>query len=572
MARMVPPEPGGGGSDPTEEHIFEVIETQTPDHWVGLHHVGIPRHKSKPIAEIDFVVIGDPGIFCLEVKGGAPRRENGYWFAGQRQLKESPFLQVAGASQALRATIEELHSFTYGYGCVFPHAEFDVEAPDVLREVVYDEPQAVAAFADYIIRLGEYWRTRYPYSKPLDNRAISRAASVLRPDFKCIESIMPTLRRARRKMIALTEDQAEAVAGLKEASQVVIRGGVGTGKTVVAAMEAIRLAREGKNVLLTCFNKALGAALRGSLAGTGVEVTHIDGLISDLIEEGQTAEEVPSDASDADRFELYRPMAAVSALERLDRIGVFDALVVDEGQDLITSGIVDVLNALVKGGIADGEWRVFWDPQQNLFFDDIEADLSLLSAVGGKPVRFVLRRNCRNSAEIASHVEFLSGVELDELAFPAGADVVDRDWSDGRSQAKALRAAIKDLRDRGVDLAAIKVLSPRSFARSVASGDLGLGVGVRDDSGLIGDDDSTHLSFSTVQSFKGLESDVVVLIDVDDVESARMRSLLYVGASRARSLLVVLRASSTSEIFADRVIERGRREAVGASPTVFDML
>ena len=46
--------------------------------------------------------------------------------------------------------------------------------------------------------------------------------------------------------------------------------------------------------------------------------------------------------------------------------------------------------------------------------------------------------------------------------------------------------------------------------------------------------------FATAQAFKGMESKVVVLCDVDRIDSDDDRSLLYVAMSRARSLLTVL--------------------------------
>jgi superfamily I DNA/RNA helicase len=46
--------------------------------------------------------------------------------------------------------------------------------------------------------------------------------------------------------------------------------------------------------------------------------------------------------------------------------------------------------------------------------------------------------------------------------------------------------------------------------------------------------------FATAQAFKGMESKVVVLCDVERIDSEDDRSLLYVAMSRARSMLTVL--------------------------------
>ncbi len=46
--------------------------------------------------------------------------------------------------------------------------------------------------------------------------------------------------------------------------------------------------------------------------------------------------------------------------------------------------------------------------------------------------------------------------------------------------------------------------------------------------------------FSTIHSFKGLESPVVIVADIDEVDEGDPQSLLYVAMSRARSLLILM--------------------------------
>jgi hypothetical protein len=48
------------------------------------------------------------------------------------------------------------------------------------------------------------------------------------------------------------------------------------------------------------------------------------------------------------------------------------------------------------------------------------------------------------------------------------------------------------------------------------------------------------IRFATAQAFKGMESSVVVLCDIEKIGDAEPQSLLYVAMSRARSQLTVL--------------------------------
>ena len=50
--------------------------------------------------------------------------------------------------------------------------------------------------------------------------------------------------------------------------------------------------------------------------------------------------------------------------------------------------------------------------------------------------------------------------------------------------------------------------------------------------------------YSTIQGFKGLDSKVVVLLDLDKIPAALYSKFVYTGCSRARSLLMVMKDDS----------------------------
>lgn len=45
-----------------------------------LHSLGLPKHQSKIYGEIDFVVVCDRGVACLEIKGGRVECRDGNGF------------------------------------------------------------------------------------------------------------------------------------------------------------------------------------------------------------------------------------------------------------------------------------------------------------------------------------------------------------------------------------------------------------------------------------------------------------------------------------------------------------
>ena len=77
------------------------------------------------------------------------------------------------------------------------------------------------------------------------------------------------------------------------------------------------------------------------------------------------------------------------------------------------------------------------------------------------------------------------------------------------------------------------------------------------------DQEPGAIRVATISRFKGLESDVVVMVNVDAMEGARNESLLYVGMTRARALLILLIVDTTEArgVWEPRFQEIARRAA-----------
>ena len=283
MARMLPPEPAETTSSDAERAVFELIRTDLDEEWVALHSLGLAGHPKKPWAEIDFVLIGPDGVFCLEVKGGrVARRDDGRWLFtnrhGQANVKsEGPWAQVGSASAALygylAAQDADLAQTAVCYGVVMPNFVFTGIGPDIEAEVLYDERDADEPFSTYMQRLASYWKGRLHKQrgrapKRLTESGRRTALKLLRDDFDYRPSIRSRIDRARNELIRLTEEQYDSLDEMAENERCFIKGAAGTGKTLLAIEEARRLGRAGQRVFLCCFNhnlsKLLQAATRGN--------------------------------------------------------------------------------------------------------------------------------------------------------------------------------------------------------------------------------------------------------------------------------------------------------------------
>ena len=72
-------------------------------------------------------------------------------------------------------------------------------------------------------------------------------------------------------------------------------------------------------------------------------------------------------------------------------------------------------------------------------------------------------------------------------------------------------------------------------------------------------DPSRALRYSTAHSFKGLEQDAVLVVDIDDLVSLQAVDALYVASSRARTDLFLYLSEDLRPQYEQRAIELGRR-------------
>ena len=104
--------------------------------------------------------------------------------------------------------------------------------------------------------------------------------------------------------------------------------------------------------------------------------------------------------------------------------------------------------------------------------------------------------------------------------------------------ATQLRTLLRDLlRHQGLKPEQVIVLSPYRHSNATSTWAAGLeGVAHTTDLVSLG---AGQLRVGTIQGFKGLEADVVVIVGIDS-RCQRHPATLYVGASRARAALYVL--------------------------------
>jgi len=337
-------------------------------------------------------------------------------------------------------------------------------------------------------------------------------------------------------------------------------GGAGTGKTVIAAEEARRLASDGKRVLYTCFSRNLAAHVITLLSREPlITVRTLHGLMMDLVLAAGRKSKLP-DVSEEDLMSLFLPELALEVILDSAAAVPFDTVIVDEGQDILRENYLDVIEGLVGGDLRTGSWRIFFDPNQNIFGGIAASTFKRVR--DATPVEWALTVNCRNTAPIAAQVALLSGVPLPEVLAPSGPDVAIHWYDTVGNQQRVIRETFQTLKREGFSPTRIVALSHLRLETSAVGGS---GLRLADVSRGGDCATPTETRFSTIASFKGLESDVVLLTDVDDLCTSEGLASVYVGASRAKVALYVFLAVSQKERFEGLAKEFGRALAAGTS-------
>jgi hypothetical protein len=542
MARMVPSTFADDHGSRAEGRIFAALRDETPKGWVAIHSVGLAGHREKRWAEVDFVVVCEHGVFCLEVKGGALACEAGEWTTNGKPLSESPFAQAGGAEAALRGSLrgaqpDLIRGIVMGWGVVAPDAHFRVRSPEAPPELVYDADDVAQAISAYIERLAAF---HSPHTSPKVRRTltpadVSQLVHAISPSFSLVPSMRAIVDRTDGDVVRLSAQQARVLDGLSGSPRVIVRGGAGTGKTLIASREAIRLADRGLKTLYVCFGKRLAEALRPELESHGVRVIHAHALMHEVIDRAGRLGELPTGPASAELFDELMPTLAMDCVLNSDLAGSVDAVVIDEAQDLLKGPSLDVLDALLRGELRDGTWRVFLDPHQNIFGGDEGATYDRLAT---RAIEYQLSQNCRNARPIAEVAGRISGIDVPEALVAEGTPPVERWYTDARTFSRELSSQTSAWLAAGVRAEEMMILSPRSFAKThlpaakLPRPVVDVSKGAWPVEG--------RFRFSTIQGFKGLEADVVVLTGFEGYNRDGVEKLLYIGATRTKSLLCLL--------------------------------
>ena len=567
MAKMMPSYTSEK-TPPGEKLVFGML-AGGPDEWTIIHSLDVAPWNEGRRTEIDFVVImPETGMLCIEVKS----QEN-IEYDGERwspaSIKRNPFSQALDGRYALirglfgttqmRGLLPEQIRFPVAHCVIFPKSPFELHLNLSVKDYELIDSRAFRAFA----RAAEFCTSlQARFDKSIaDDPNLRRISKRLTPDQ--VETIVKCCLPIQKRRSSLREEIAQREKDMEEVlltrqkiifelahdnNRLVISGGAGTGKTLIAMELARRLAESGaetsQRVGLLCFNQLVGDWMEDELKNDGTLPPNLIVGRALRVLAKMAGIDIPSSPPD----EFWETILPGRLEEKLTDPGFksdacFDYLILDEAQDILARPHVwNILTQFMVGGLGGSNFVLFGDLDHQVLADTSKLAESLQSLRNsGYFTRFRLRENCRNYKIVGDTAVRLSGLSAKRIydGFRrTGGSAQNFDlmfYESDQDQEKLLRDLRSSLRTKGWKPSEISILSfcaeSKSLAKRVAEHDHSLQPAWMK---------SSATSYTSIHSFKGMENQIIILTDVVVDGKDIQRNLFYTGMTRALDTVYIL--------------------------------
>lgn len=542
MAVMLPNKPKAYQLNSLEGIIFDKLSILSDDYYI-FHSFEINKISDRKNYdfEIDFLIVHpSKGVIVLEAKAGAIRYENNQWLYsnGTPMSHDGPFNQAKNNMYELIKHIKRkndpydiLLSCDFYHAVCFPSIKDGVinniylpaNAPrDII--VTYDDLEQISITIDRIFKFNNQNNTTKKELNEVQFKYLIN--NILSPKFNLIPSMDVITKENRNKFNKMIEEQVVILDFLNYQKTATISGAAGTGKTMLAIEKARRLSEIGNKVLFLCYNKELNENLRTYHSNYNVDYYTLDSF----------SKKVTGDFDQTyEKLENY--LTEIYANEKdFD----YDDIIIDEGQDFGLENIgeqriVEVLDLIIKN--KKGNFYIFYDKNQ------LVNSSTIPNYITNSDCRITLYKNCRNTIKIANTSLKLIDIkpELFENAL-IGVEPKLRLIKNSDDQYSELNELIDYYKNQ--DYQDIVILSLKSYTNSF------LYKKYKDNFYLY---KNKEYKWTTARKFKGLEADVIILVDVDDFIFSDDKLLFYVGASRAKLELAII-AEISNKVIEDNII------------------
>ena len=251
---------------------------------------------------------------------------------------------------------------------------------------------------------------------------------------------------------------------------------------------------------------------------------------------------------DRDFFSDRLPSALEIIFHEFSLKEKFDAIVIDEAQDFEDKWC-DCINFFFRYQ-EERVIYIFYDDNQSIFQPDSQLPVvNLLASTELRDYVFRLKNNLRNTPSIHGFAVRKTGLGATAVPLETGGiEPVEADFADRREALRYVEETLKSLlEEHRIGRSMITLLSNLKYERSLLA-DRDSIAGLRLEPEIM--THSKGLRFRTISQFKGLESDLVLLLLDYTVDSGEKHhnltdELIYVGCTRAKYVLYVVTIGKT---------------------------
>ena len=495
--------------------------------------------------EVDFLLTHPYfGIVLIEVKGYGVYCEDGTWFrvenseSGRKYNKKTkdPYTQIEQArGNLIEFLFQNIENFK-------PVIKSDIELKKITSSI-----HTIVAFPympDFnnlgmkasksntltqseLSNLTGYFKDNIPQKDFGEIKGMQeKLKEVILPDINT-SPLRGLTKNLEAQQLSATNEQKIILNAIADNNNYVsVTGPAGSGKTVLAVETARNMAEKKKKILFLCYNQNLSRYLSNLFSEEPlIEVHSLFGLFTSIdinLKDLGTANLSPKQAA---------PLIANTLNENFDKFNTeFDVLIIDEAQDFspLFWPIFELMTENKK-------WFLFSDKRQAITHDDWQ----LPDLENNSWLTYPLTKYLRSTREISDKVLKVYKDSYEALAInglePEYLETKDSGWTESLEVLTKVLTGLIEVEK--YHPGQIQILIPHSRyledveqAKYKANQKIG---GIKD------------LNIESIYKYKGLESEVVILLipNLESLESENtsdIKSLIYVGMSRATSFLIVI--------------------------------
>lgn len=574
MANMIPAKPKEFDERSKEGFVFDSFKKLSDDYYVfhSVTPVGVTNDNEFYEREIDFVIAHKrKGVIAIEVKAGSRLSyvdRTWIYSNGAPMSHGGPYNQAASSKRTLinklrnhpDPDVRDLYQRCRFYHAVcFP--DMSVENFDELEglpeeadmnitlcaEDLLDPENKISGIFDLELSFDRY----YDYVEEMTDGDFNLLLrEVLCPEFNMVPSSKADTIILNEHMNQLIREQYIILDFLEEQKSAVINGAAGTGKTMIAVEKARRHSMAGDKVLFLCYNKMLCESLIDENKRCSDRKRKEQFANVEFMTISKLATKTTGNFTDYEGLNQW----LCDARDGKHKFK-YQHIIVDEGQDF---GLIDSMNIEndTESGSAnvsiidalqniaeekDGTFYLFYDKYQ-MIQGGYNTEYPLPECIRDCDCRLTLHRNCRNTYEIAR----TAATTLNEKRNKILKEGVSCNWDKPiKPQLYLENHNTKDTVDNILDVLEqehiedVIILTTGNIQYSDLYSHLENNATCEGFYHYKHNDNFYRMT--TCIKYKGLEADVVILIDLKEHSFSGKSGLeFYVGASRAKGRLYLV--------------------------------